>query len=172
MNRRVEKKFAKIERLKQDLITLAEANRKKFNQRQTNSWSIEQILAHLITAEKLSVRYLEKKIQGIEQADATGIWEDVKMFLLTISQRLPLKFKAPKTVVDSTPTYDDLESLVSDWATTREQLRVQLLKIKDEQVKAKIFKHIIAGKLNILHALDFLGEHIKHHMPQIRRALK
>lgn len=38
-----------------------------------NRWSILQIIAHLITAERLSVMYMQKKIQGIEDAGDTGL---------------------------------------------------------------------------------------------------
>lgn len=134
-----------------------------------SQWSIHQVLAHLIAAEKLSVSYLEKKLNGIEEVRDTWLWEDLKMLLLKISQRLPLKFKAPKKVVESTPTYPSFHSLEEDWIKTREALKAQLLRIKDDQVKRKIFKHVVAGKLNILHALDFLAEHVNHHRPQLDR---
>jgi len=132
-------------------------------------WSVRQILAHLIAAEKLSVLYLNKKILGIAQVEDTGWWEEVKMILLQISQRLPLKFKAPKAVVEHTPAYSSFDELAQDWDKTRAELKTLLEKFDDTQVRKKIFKHIRAGRLNIRHALLFFREHIIHHTPQINR---
>ncbi len=135
-------------------------------------WSIQQILAHLIAAEKLSVIYLNKKKLGVNDAHDTGLLEEIKMVVLKLSQRLPLKFKAPRGVVENTPTYASFEELMLDWDRTRSELREFLEKIDDTQIRKKIYKHIVAGRLNIQHALVFLREHIIHHTPQINRLLK
>ena len=135
-------------------------------------WSVRQILAHLVAAEKLSILYLNKKILGIKEAEDTGAWEEVKMILLRVSQRLPFKFKAPKAVVEHTPVYSTFDDLVKDWDKTRSDLKVLLEKFDDTQIQKKIYKHVKAGKLNIQHALMFLREHIIHHTPQINRLIK
>jgi uncharacterized damage-inducible protein DinB len=132
-------------------------------------WSIQQILAHLIAAEKLSILYIQKKMLGITEVENTGLWEEVKMILLRISQRLPFKFKAPRTVVDNTPSYASFEELMADWDKTRAELKTLLEKFDDTQIKKQIYKHVRAGRLNIQHALMFFQEHMIHHSPQINR---
>jgi len=137
-----------------------------------NKWSLHQILAHLVASEKLSNQYLHKKIQGIDEAEDSGVVETFKMQLLKISQRLPFKFNAPKLIVASTLTYQSLDELIVDWNGTRAQLVALLEQIKDDQLKRKIFKHPAVGKLNITQALEFLSEHVDHHLPQVNRLLK
>ncbi len=138
------------------------------NKRPGNKWCVAEILSHLITAEKMSLRYIQKKILGIEQIADTGVWEEVKINLLKISQRLPgLKFKAPQSVIDNTPVYRDLTTLHHEWSNLREELHSLLEKIPDHYRKRKIYRHVYAGYLNIGHALVFLREHISHHTPQI-----
>lgn len=94
------------------------------------------------------------------------------MLVLVISQRLPgLKFKAPRAVVEITPSLTDLEQISKEWAEVRADLKALLEKIPAGQEKKLIYKHVRAGRLNILHALKFFREHIIHHTPQIKRLL-
>ena len=133
-------------------------------------WSVSEILSHLIAAERLSVLYLQKKIQGIEQAPDTGLWEEIKINLLKVSQRLPgIKFKAPQRVVESTANYHDLSTIAREWDQIRSELRTLLQKIPDQHLNRKIYRHVRAGYLNTKHALIFFREHIIHHTPQIKK---
>jgi uncharacterized damage-inducible protein DinB len=143
----------------------------KLNQQPSGKWSINQIIAHIITAEKMSVVYLTKKIQGVNEVENSGFFQELKMMGLILSQRLPFKFKAPKVVVENTSASTDLKQLEQEWNSVRNEMKTLLEKIKDDQVKRMIYKHIRAGKLNIQHALIFFREHIIHHQPQIKRLL-
>ncbi|MFM7858344.1 MAG: DinB family protein [Flammeovirgaceae bacterium] len=136
-----------------------------------DKWSILQIIAHLITAERLSIMYMKKKIQGIDNASDSGVWEEVKMALLIISQRLPLKFKAPQVVVQQTTQVTTLQQLEEEWNQVRQELNQLLEKIPPQHRKRKIYKHVVLGKLNAQQALRFFHEHFVHHQPQINRLL-
>src|SRR6185295_4654111 len=143
----------------------------QFNRAAPGTWSLSQILSHLITAERLSRLYMNKKILGIQQAGNTGIWEEIKMVVVKLSQRLPFKFTAPKVVVENTPHYAELTQLASDWEKERAELKKLLEAFSDTQIKKKIYRHVRAGRLNIQHALIFFREHYLHHLPQIKRLL-
>ena len=130
-------------------------------------WSISQILTHILTAERLSLEYMKKKSQGIDGLNETGIVERIKFFILTISQRIPLKYKAPKQVIQQTPPPLSFGDLVRQWESVRSELKAFLEGIKDENVHKMIYKHPHIGRLDVIHALKFLNEHIKHHRPQI-----
>jgi uncharacterized damage-inducible protein DinB len=132
-------------------------------------WSISQILSHLITAERMSLHYIQKKIQGVEQTRDSGLWEEIKIILLAISQRLPaLKFKAPQRVIESTTIYGDLNRITQEWELVRNELCALLEKIPDDYINRKIYRHVRAGYLNVRHALIFFREHVTHHTPQIK----
>jgi len=153
------------------LDEMAQLPVEKLNRSQPGRWSINQIIAHLIAGEKLSVAYLQKKILAINEVDNTGIFEEIKMIGLIISQRLPLKFRAPRVVVENTTQTSDLSLLVKEWDSVREELRQLLEKVNDDQINRRIYKHVRAGKLNIQHALIFFREHIIHHYPQLKRLM-
>lgn len=173
MNSKLNNLFISLEEDRTKLLaSLRDISPDKQRNAPDGKWSIQQILAHLIAAEKLSIMYLRKKMLGIKEAENTGLWEEIKMMVLKASQRLPLKFKAPRAVVENTPAYADFDQLTKDWDTTRAELKTLLEKFEDTQIRKKIYKHIIAGRLNILHALLFFREHILHHTPQINRLLK
>lgn len=135
-------------------------------------WSLSQVFAHLIASEQLSVQYLRKKIQAIDEQPNTGLIEELKMWALIISQRLPFKFKAPKVVVDHTPVFKDVAEIESAWNQTRKELKDVLGRFGANHLTRKIYKHPVAGKLNIVQATRFFSEHIIHHQPQIKRLLK
>ena len=135
-------------------------------------WSVSQILSHLVTAERMSVMYMQKKIQGIELTVDTGFWEEIKINLLKISQRLPgLKFKAPQRVVDNTTFYNNLLTIINEWDQVRGELKLLLEKIPDQYVNRSVYRHPFAGYLNIRQALIFFREHIIHHTPQIKKLI-
>lgn len=144
----------------------------QLNAHPPGKWSLSQLLAHLITSEQLSIQYLKKKIQAIEEQPNTGIIEELKMLTLIISQRLPFKFKAPKVVVDHTPAFSNVDEIKTAWNQTRSELKDLLSRFSHQHLKRKIYKHPIAGKLNIVQAMRFFQEHIIHHTPQIKRLLK
>ncbi|NOS91225.1 MAG: DinB family protein [Cyclobacteriaceae bacterium] len=172
MNKTLANQFESLEAQRKELLSsLGSLPADKLNNHSEGHWSINQIIAHLIAAEKLSVAYLQKKILAINEVDNTGIYEEIKMIGLIISQRLPLKFRAPRVVVENTNQTTDISQLEKEWAFAREELRQLLEKVADDQIKRRIYKHVRAGKLNILHALIFFREHIIHHQPQIKRLM-
>ncbi|MBK5277991.1 MAG: DinB family protein [Bacteroidia bacterium] len=173
MNSKLQHLFDSLEVEKNTLLaSIKNVSPEKLQQAQEGKWSINQILAHLIAAEKLSVQYLNKKMLGLKDAGDTGIWEEIKLVVLQVSQRLPLRFKAPRAVVESTPMYSNMAELQADWDNTRAELKNLLEKFDETQLQKKIYKHIFAGRLNIQHGLVFLKEHMMHHRPQISRLLK
>lgn len=170
MNKSLLTYFTQLELLKDNLLKeLHSLPVEKLNSAPAGKWSIAQIVAHLITAERLSIQYMQKKIQGVEQAGDSGIVEELKLIVLIISQRLPFRFKAPKMVKELTPTLSSLPELTAEWDRVRTDLKQLLEKIPDHLVKRKIYKHVVAGKLNSRQAVLFFREHLIHHLPQIQR---
>ncbi len=135
-------------------------------------WSLGEVLSHIVASEHGSTSYMKKKSLGIDLVDNSGIVESFKLGLLMVSQRLPfLKFKAPKIVLDHTPQFHSAESISTQWNEVRMDLRIFLEKIEDKNIRKKIYKHPVAGRLDVVQAITFYREHIIHHSPQIKRLL-
>lgn len=136
-------------------------------------WSIAEILSHIITAERMSLLYMQKKIQGISETKDSGLMEEAKMVVLKISQRLPgLKFKAPKRVIENTAQYAELSTIIAAWTQVRQELRLLLDQIPDSLLRRLVYKHPLAGYLNVKQALQFFYEHVYHHTPQLKKLTK
>jgi uncharacterized damage-inducible protein DinB len=165
--------FQEIEHLKHQLLERLRGYGPEVlsNRPAPQRWSILQVLSHLITAEKLSVAYIRKKKLGIATAGNTGPWEAFKFFLLKVSQRIGFKYRAPKTVVEHTPSYESLDVIQTEWAHVRLQLKSLLEEFDEKDLRKKIYKHPFAGRINIQQAIIFFGEHMRHHQPQINRLL-
>lgn len=173
MSPSLQKLYIKIENQREQLLqSLRLLSDEKRNAHPPGKWSINQIIAHLITAENLSIQYLNKKIVGINEAKSSGLVEELKMLILIISQRLPLKFKAPKVVVEHTSKGTDINTLADEWNNTRSELKKLLDRIEDQHISKKIYRHVAVGMLNIQQTLIFLKEHVNHHTPQIKKLLK
>lgn len=173
MNARLQFLFDSLEAQKKKLLDLMHGtDQQQRNAAAPGTWSVNQVIAHLIASERLSVGYLNKKMLGIKDYPNSGLLEEAKMIVLVISQRLPFKFKAPRVIVENTSPFQNSEELLEAWDKIRLELKAVLEKFTDEQVKRKVFKHPVAGMLNIQQALRFFREHIIHHQPQIKRLLK
>lgn len=134
-------------------------------------WSVNQILMHIIEAEQLSLAYMKKKKLGIEGLANAGIAETLRLWLLIFSQRIPVKYKAPKIVAENTKQASSLDEAEARWQAVREELISFLNGIADGDSRKVIYKHPIAGRLNARQAMVFFREHIIHHMPQIKRLM-
>ena len=166
--------FDSLETQRKDVLGLITTlSNEELHAHPEGKWSIAQVMSHIISSERLSVMYLNKKIMGIKEAPDTGLREDLVMMVLVVSQRLPfLKFKAPKVLSENTTTYQTIEELKEAWTKVRIDLKEILKRFQDDQLKKKVYKHPIAGMLNIQQAVQFFGEHITHHTPQIKKLLR
>jgi uncharacterized damage-inducible protein DinB len=166
--------FDSLETQRKDVLGLiTNLSHEQLNAHPVGKWSIAQVVSHIISSERLSVMYLNKKILGIKEAPETGLKEELVMIALVVSQRLPfLKFKAPKVVAENTTQYQTAEQMNEAWEKIRTDLKEVLKRFQDDQLKRKVYKHPIAGMLNIQQTLRFFGEHLTHHTPQIKKLLR
>jgi hypothetical protein len=172
MNKKLQKRFDRLELDQQKLLQkLSILSGEQMNASPPGKWPISHIAAHLITSERLSLLYMKKKSLGISALPNSGMVEEVKTWVLKLSQRFPFKFKAPVHLVEHTPTSMPLTDLVQLWNAERVKLRKFLEDIKDEDLYKLVYKHPVAGRLNVVQALDFMIEHFHHHLPQINRLL-
>jgi len=173
MNKKLDKVFRKAESEREKVLHLIRdipADKLLVNPRK-GKWSISQILSHIIEVERISLAYMKKKSLGIAAARDSGIWEDFKFLVLLISQRLPLKYKRPRIISGHDPASLTFPQIIQAWNAVRADLKDFLLTFDDRTIKRTIYKHAFSGRLNVVHAVKFFAEHLKHHLPQIKRLL-
>lgn len=164
--------FDKLEKQRAFIIhKTSEMTVEKYHFAPLNKWSVGQILTHLLTSERLALVYMKKKVLGLEIAENSGFFDNLKMQVLKVSQRIPFRYRAPQIIVDNTPKELPLEEVVLEWNQIRSELKNLAESIADKSSKKKIFKHPFMGRLNLIQGLTFIHEHIGHHWPQIKRLL-
>ncbi len=168
----LESTLDKLEEQREFILSkVSEMPVEKYHLGPVNKWSVSQILTHLVTSERLALMYMKKKVLGIEKADNSGLLDHLKMQALILSQRLPLKYRAPQIIVDNTPKELPLEEVVLQWNQIRVELKILAESIAEKNIRKKIFKHPL-GRFDLIQGLSFIHEHIRHHWPQINRLLK
>ena len=135
------------------------------------AWSVVEVLQHLILAETATLAYMKKKLMGVAHVPKTGGSAEFRMLLLRIFNALPLKIKAP-AVIANPPAQVSLEETARQWHALRQQWRAFLESIPENDLRKALFKHPLAGRLNVYHAADFMDWHVIRHEKQIRKALK
>lgn len=170
MNLKLQHQFNRLESTRAEIIALlANIAEPSFHKSENGKWSIAEILMHIITSERLAVLYMRKKSLGVDTLKDSGLIEPLKVLVLQVSQRLPLKYKVPTSIGEKTPIAPPKDELLKIWEDERAKLKQFLSGIEDKHVRKLIFKHPIAGMLNAVQGVIFLREHLVHHKPQIVR---
>ena len=167
----VEKQFKRIEEHRKSLLDEIS----KLSHTQQNfkpapeSWSILQVVNHLLYAETNVVKYMLKKIQGISTVEKAGVQAKFRSLLLNTFLKSPLKFKAPKAAMPAQEEVHIFENLLKQWNETRAEFGKILDQLNPADAEKLLFKHPISGKFNIYQTMSFMQEHIAHHIKQISR---
>lgn len=168
VNSKLQHQFNLLEQTRTEIVNLlSDVDQASFERSMRGKWSIAQILIHVITSERLAVLYMRKKSLGVDALKDSGIIEPLKLLVLQVSQRVPLKYKVPTSIRDKTPVPPSKEEMLKMWEEERAKLSKFLSSIDDKDVRKMIFKHPIAGMLNAAQGVAFLREHLIHHRPQI-----
>lgn len=132
------------------------------------SWNLLQVLRHIVTAEKQSIIYIQRRIERNKKLTKAGLGSTLRYLILKIAMILPIKFKAPK-IAEVREENQDLDLMKEEWVSIRTELK-QILDETDENILAStVYKHPRAGLLNMNQALGFMKDHIEHHLKQVNR---
>lgn len=136
-----------------------------------DKWSITQIISHIIESETGTNKYVNYKLKEVDSLKNTGLKNLINSKGLNTALKSDKKFKAPAVV--SNPANDlDFDTLKNQWDKSREYLANTVNNFPKKALKKAIFKHPVAGPLNILQTFDFLINHIKHHQKQLDDLVK
>jgi uncharacterized damage-inducible protein DinB len=143
----------------------------RFNQKpDEKSWSIAQIMEHLYLAEEFSLSYMSKKMKARDKLKKAGLSSFFKSKLLNACLRSSVKFKAPSLTNPSDNQYKP-NDFTAQWMSHDEKFKQYLSDFPAELVYVEIFKHPVAGKLNMIQTLQFMSIHAQRHKNQILNRL-
>ena len=173
MDSKLESKFNQLESSRLQLLAeLEKRDDKELNFHPgKDKWSVIQVMHHLIIIEQLSIGYINKKLTYKTNIKKSGFGAAIRVFVLTLILKMPFRFKAPK-IVSEVPDNSDFKETKDQWDQIRKEMRELFDNLPEELLNKNIFKHALAGKMNIYQMLGFMEEHFKHHVKQIDRILK
>ena len=172
MNTQLEKNFTELETERKNLFS----DLKKYSDEIINkkpsaqAWSIAEVIAHIILAEEYSLKYLQKKTLNTAESGNEGFKQKWRWLLIQIVFAFNIKFKAPEIVEPKIP-FTTLAELETRWSNNRNAIAKILNTLSDEEVNKTLWKHALAGKMNLHHMVQFFGVHYYRHKKQIERTL-
>lgn len=167
----LEKKLAQLESETKTLFDSIDQLSEKQLHDQSYGWSIIQVLAHLNVAEMGTIIYMTKKMQAGDKMPNYGFGNKLRMGLSKRLLKSSLRWKAPKAVANPKGDYS-IEEMKSRWEASREKTITFVKEYPEKYLNKAVFKHPMAGRINLVGALDSMTYHQRHHLHQIQRIKK
>ncbi len=134
-------------------------------------WSALQVLEHVVTVESLTLGYVRKKMQAGAALPTAGLGSRLRLLAVQATLASPLRVGAPE-VAGKVPAESDLEKLRKRWDEVRAGMEQLARSFPPELLDRLVFRHPLAGRMTLDHALGTLEAHLDHHIPQVERALE
>lgn len=170
MDSKLESRFNKLESSRLQLLAeLEKRDDKELNFHPgKDKWSVIQVMHHLIIIEQLSIGYINKKLTYRTNIKKSGLGAAIRFFVLKSVLQTPFLFKAPK-IVSEVSDNAGFKETKNQWDQVRKDMKELFDNLPEEFLNKNIFKHALAGKMNIYQMLSFMEEHFKHHVKQVDR---
>ena len=130
-----------------------------------------QTLAHVNKATLLSLSYALKKLDGTKELTTTRLSNKIKQFLLLRALRSDKKYKAPAAVAEFASDIPIVELRNEVESIFRELYTLKAL-WSEELLGKAVYRHPIAGPLDLRGFYSFLLEHLLHHRRQVEHFLR
>ncbi len=172
MNENLRQRFERLEATRRDVLARLDGHdRARLNRPRTDGgWSVLQVLAHVVTAEAGTRRYVSKKMLGGPSLPRAGLKSRLRLLALRAANASPLRFRAPAGTGD-VPTDIDPAELVSRWEAVRSEWEQLLGDFPSELLDRMVFRHSMVGLMGLPDTLSFLYFHLAHHARQVERLL-
>ncbi len=134
-------------------------------------WSVGQVMWHLYNAERGSLAYIKKKCQYPDQLQSADFAARKNAWMVKTYLKFPIPVKAP-AAAGVPPEQVSLEEINKKWQRSRAALS-DFINTTDPVILAKqVYKHPLAGRMDMAGALGFFDQHQKRHNKQILRTAK
>jgi DinB superfamily len=136
-------------------------------------WSAMQNMHHLILAERMSLKYVQKKTSDpdgkYEDAGLSAWWRGKAIYLYMLYGG---KKAAPAAVsTEHLPEWASMADTRALWQKTGADWHQFLTEMPDKWCQKAIYKHPAAGRLNWLGLVGFFKSHLIRHTKQMKKAL-
>jgi DinB superfamily len=139
---------------------------KFIEKKQPDIWSPAEVYAHIISANRMTVKSMNKVLEGKGIEDNSSLTWSARLILLF--ERFPKGRKVPEVVQKRTPQFlnikdakDATEALLAELA--------EIWKSHSQWSPNQKLKHPVLGLLNNHQWIKFMKIHSKHHLKQLDR---
>ncbi len=143
---------------------------KKLTVSPPNKWNILQVLEHISFSQQGTISYINKKKQA-DKIKKAGWRSSLGLLTIKLFFKYDLKIKAP-SVLPQPKRENELENLKHKLQAQQKELISLANELAEEKLKAEIFKHPLAGRINFKQTCTFLKLHWLHHTKQIDNLLE
>ncbi len=134
------------------------------------SWSVIQVIHHLMISEEGALNYVKKRLAiGKEHLKKASTTSKLRAIVLVSSMKQPIKLTAPPVACEGIPEYASVEETRSRWISQRNKLYAFLSEQSNDVMEAECYKHPITGIMDIWGMLDFFEAHFQRHFKQITK---
>jgi hypothetical protein len=167
----IEMRWKKLEASKQQFVSLLSNKRFEAHAQPLAGWSLAQVVEHLLASEGGTWGYMRKKSSGGWEAleDASAEHHEKSRAIIERLQS-DERYLAPDILPQPTNAIA-LHELLAQWDEQRQELLKFIREIQPNHYHKLVFRQPAAGMLTVLHALEFMEAHLRHHMPQAERLL-
>jgi hypothetical protein len=157
MHTEIEKRWKKLEESKRMMEETIAEKTCDVHLQLNDSWSIAQ------------VGYMKKKSSGgWDTLEDAKVEHHEKSAAINARLESDERYKAPDVLPEPGNT-TSLEEILTRWNLLRDELYHFILTIDSNYFNKLVFRQPAAGMLTILHALEFMDAHLRHHLPQVKR---
>jgi len=130
-------------------------------------WSALQMLDHLIRTEREILLVVYRNEGSFHRF---GITDRLRTRLLIALFRTDRKVKVPSSASVVLPGNGlGLSVLTAEWAEVRERLAQNIERLLESYSGSAVFRHPVAGWMDMHAVLEFLSVHLVHHGYQLKR---
>ena len=130
------------------------------------AWSLSEIAHHLVLGEREVLKQLrsQNNIPNLRRSlrDRLGAATVGMAFRYGFRVRTPMQSVIPRNGL----SYEEISAA---WDETRADLAAYLSEVAEASYDQLVFRHPVAGWMNIEQTLDLIGQHITHHTRQVER---
>lgn len=161
-------KYIELSDLKEKLMnSIKEYSQEELNYKPSpEQWGISEVIEHLIDSETGINKYINFRLQNINEQPSVGLKNYLKSKVLNKKLQSNQKFKVPD-VLPQPQSGADYASLKEKWDNSRMYLIQTVEGFPNDKLNKGVFLHPKAGLLSINQTLSFFINHLKHHIPQV-----
>ncbi len=170
MHNSLENQFILLEKVKEEVIGLLKNTDEQKRQASPSpgKWSPLQIAWHVVQAETVSFKYIEKRLKNAGQYPFPSTKDRVFSWFIIFGLRFPMKLKAPVSV-SVMPDKIELPDVIIHWNAARLKMKEVLDSVGEEDMQRALYVHPVAGPMNLYDAMRFMQQHQNRHSNQIKK---